>query len=94
MADDQKDSVADDQKSVMQTEAQAPAMTSQELANKMNHLIDEAKAAGLNPVPVLYAVLAARGMGLLDQARATAAGWSERFLTALETGNAKTSEKK
>lgn len=79
----------------MPPEQQAPApLTNQTCADEVNQLIDKYTAAGLRPLPVLATILAKRGMGLFDQARASAAEVADRFLASLEGGVRAKAEKK
>lgn len=66
----------------------------QEFSDRINQLIDDATAEGLRPLPVVATILAKRGMGLIDQARARAADVAERFLTSLEGSSRAKPEKK
>ena len=96
MADDEKDAEAakdDENPSAAKDEVKPEPLTLEGFADKVSHLIDEATAAGLRPLPVLATLLAKRGMGLFDQARAGAADVADRFLASLEGARAKAEKK-
>ena len=84
---------ADEQAETPKKEEALPTLTNQTCADEVNQLIDRYTAANLKPLPVLAAILAKRGMGLLDQTRASLADMAERFLVSIESGNAKETKK-
>lgn len=70
--------MADEPKAVeaLKVEAQAHAdMTAPQWIDKLNHLIEEGKAAGLNPTQLML------GVGLKQFT-----GWGDRFLAAMDIG--------
>ena len=95
MADDQKDVEAPKAEAPkaeapqQEAEEEQPRMTTQGFADRVNLLIDEATTDGLRPLPVLVTILAKRGVGLIDQARAGVADVTDRFLASLEGSRAK-----
>ena len=95
MADDQKDVEAPKAEAPkaeapqQEAEAEQPRMTTQGFADRVIRRTDDATAVALRPLPVLGAILAKRGVALIDQARAGVADVTDRFLASLEGSRAK-----